>query len=82
LGSIRMKNSLGLAGKAFCESQIVVDAPQDRCSHELLILEEKDLTKLNLDVVSNALAIPVIDKQNGETQAVLQVYNFDETNYQ
>ena len=31
--------------------------------------------------MTNALAIPVMDKQNGQTQAVLQVYNFEESNY-
>jgi hypothetical protein len=81
MGSIRMRNSLGLAGKAFVEGKIVVDAPKENCSHELLISEEKDLTKLNLTKVTNALAIPVVDKQNGQTQAVLQVYNFEESNY-
>jgi hypothetical protein len=79
--SIRMKNSHGLAGKAFSEGKIVIDAPKDNHSHNLLIPEEKDLNKLNLEVVNNALAIPVIDRHNGETQAVLQVYNFDEVNY-
>jgi hypothetical protein len=29
MGSIRMKNNLGLAGKAFTEGKIVVDAPKD-----------------------------------------------------
>jgi hypothetical protein len=62
IGSIRMKNSLGLAGKAFTEGKIIVDAPSDQTKHELLIAEEKDLIKLNISKISNALAIPVMDK--------------------
>ena len=81
VGSIRMKNSNGLAGKAFTEGKIVVDCPKEGSNHEILIAEEKDLSKLNLTAVKNALAIPVMDKQNGTSQAVLQVYNFDEANY-
>ena len=60
-----MKNSLGLAGKAFTEAKIVVDSPKDQTTHELLIAEEKDLNKLNLNSVINALAIPVLEKQSG-----------------
>ena len=76
-----MKNSNGLAGKAFTEGKIVVDSPKEGSAHEILIAEEKDLTKLSLKEVRNALAIPVMDKQNGQSQAVLQVYNFDEAYY-
>ncbi len=76
-----MKNSLGLAGKAFTEGKIVVDSPQETVYHEILIAEEKDLSKLNLQSVRNALAIPVMDKQHGESLSVLQVYNFNNANY-
>jgi predicted transglutaminase-like cysteine proteinase len=76
-----MKNSNGLAGKAFTDGKIVVDSPAPGAKHEILISEEKDLQKLGLPEVKNALAIPVMDKQNGTTQAVLQVYNFDDAFY-
>ena len=82
MGSIRMKNNLGLAGKAFSDGKIVVDSPKAGSKHEVLITEELDLKKLSLSQVKNALAIPVMDKQNGNSLAVLQVYNFDENNYQ
>ena len=64
--SIRMKSSLGLAGKAFTSGKIVneADVNGDDITHHL-IAEEKDLTKLKLRAVNNAVAIPVLDKQNG-----------------
>lgn len=71
MGSIRMKNNLGLAGKAFSDGKIVVDSPKPNTKHEILISEELDLKKLSLDKVKNALAIPVMDKQNGNSLAVL-----------
>lgn len=71
MGSIRMKNNLGLAGKAFSDGKIVVDSPKANAKHEILITEELDLKKLSLSKVNNALAIPVMDKQNGNSLAVL-----------
>lgn len=43
-----------------------------------LIAEEKDLTKLKLKKIKNAVAIPILDKQNGAPVAVLMVYNYDD----
>ena len=43
----------------------------------MLINEEKDLSKLKIGAVSNAVAIPVLDKQSGAPQAVIMVYTFD-----
>ena len=43
--------------------------------------EEKDLKKLGIDVLKNAIAIPIFDKQTGSPIAVVQAYNFDELNY-
>ena len=37
MGSIRMKNNLGLAGKAFTDGKIVVDQPKVPNKHEFLI---------------------------------------------
>jgi len=71
MGSIRMKNNLGLAGKSFTDGKIVVDSPKANAKHEILITEELDLKKLSLNKVKNALAIPVMDKQNGTSIAVL-----------
>ena len=43
--------------------------------------EEKDLKKLKIEKLSNAIAIPIFDKQTGQSVAVVQAYNFDEENY-
>ena len=43
--------------------------------------EEKDLKKLQLDKLKNAIAIPIFDKQTAAPVAVVQAYNFDELNY-
>mmetsp|Transcript_1228 Transcript_1228/g.2241 ORF Transcript_1228/g.2241 Transcript_1228/m.2241 type:complete len:100 (-) Transcript_1228:438-737(-) len=43
--------------------------------------EEKDLKKLQLESLKNAIAIPIFDKQTGSSIAVMQAYNFDEQNY-
>lgn len=43
--------------------------------------EEKDLKKLQLESLKNAIAIPIFDKQTGSSIAVVQAYNFDEKNY-
>jgi len=43
--------------------------------------EEKDLKKLQLEKLKNAIAIPIFDKQTAAPVAVVQAYNFDELNY-
>jgi hypothetical protein len=48
---------------------------------KMLISEEKDLAKLKLTNVNNALAIPVLEKQSCTPIAVLQVYNYDEKSF-
>lgn len=40
--------------------------------------EEKDLKKLKIDKLRNAIAIPIFDKQTGSSVAVVQAYNYDE----
>ena len=62
MGSIRMKNNLGLAGKAFIDGKIVVDSPKPNAKPDILITEEMDLKKLSISSIKNALAIPVMDK--------------------
>ena len=78
-----MKSNLGLAGKAFTSGKIVneADVKGDQNPHHL-IAEEKDLTKLKLTEVFNAVAIPVLDKQNGMPQAVLVVYNYNREEFE
>jgi hypothetical protein len=66
-----MKSNLGLAGKAFSTGKIQVDST----GQSLLIPEERDLSKLKMKQLRNALAIPI----NGarlQSIAVLQVYNY------
>ena len=74
VNSIRMKSSLGLAGKAFTSGKIQIDP--DASKH--LISEEKDTAKLKVQSVKNAVAVPVLDKQNGAPLAVVMIYNYDE----
>lgn len=47
----------------------------------MLCPEEKDLKKLNIATLKNAIAIPIFDKQTGTSIAIVQAYNFDEQNY-
>eukprot|EP00347_Sterkiella_histriomuscorum_P004739 403359292 len=75
--TIRMKSTIGLAGKAFTSQQICKDTESG--SFKLLTQDEKDLNKLKLEMVRNALSIPVLEKQNNTPQCVLQVYNYDTT---
>jgi hypothetical protein len=43
--------------------------------------EEKDLKKLQLNQLENAIAVPIFDKQTGTPIAVVLGYNFNEENY-
>lgn len=61
VNSIRMKSSLGLAGKAYSSAKICIEADAAKSGGKL-IAEEKDLTKLKIRSVQNAVAIPVLDK--------------------
>ena len=47
-------------------------------SDKHLISDEKDLGKLKLSEVKQCIAIPVLDKKQGSSQAVIQVYNVDQ----
>ncbi len=78
MNSIRMKSSLGLAGKAYTSGKVAIEPDASRAGGKL-IAEEKDLAKLRVSAVSNAVAIPVLDKQNGSPLAVIMAYNYDKT---
>lgn len=73
-----MKSSLGLAGKAYTSGKVAIEPDASRAGGKL-IAEEKDLAKLRVSAVSNAVAIPVLDKQNGSPLAVIMAYNYDKT---
>ena len=47
-----------------------------------LISEEKDVTKLQISQVKNAVAVPILDKQTGSPQAVILVYNYEQTAFE
>lgn len=79
IDSIRMKSTLGLSGSAFTNGKIMIESTISEES--LLCPEEKDLKKLQLETLVNAIAIPIFDKQSGNSVAVIQAYNFDEKNY-
>lgn len=61
MNSIRMKSSLGLAGKAYTSGKITIEEDASKANGRL-ISEEKDLNKLKVSRVTNAVAIPVLDK--------------------
>ncbi len=55
----------------------MVESDATQASESKLITEEKDLSKLKVASVKNAVAVPVLDKQNGAPLAVIMVYNYD-----
>ena len=61
MNSIRMKSNLGLAGKAYSSGKIAIEADATQ-SGGTLIAEEKDISKLKVRGVTNAVAVPVLDK--------------------
>jgi len=71
-----MKSNLGLAGKAYSSGKIAIEGDAAK-QGGTLIAEEKDLTKLKVKNVTNAVAVPVLDKQNGAPLAVIMAYNYD-----
>jgi hypothetical protein len=81
IDSIRMKASLGLSGSCFTQNKIMIEREINPTKESLLCQEEKDLKKLQIDSLKNAIAIPIFDKQTGSCTAVLQAYNFDEQHY-
>lgn len=76
-----MKSNLGLSGSAFTNCKIMIERELKNSKDSLLCPEEKDLKKLQLEILVNAIAIPIFDKQTGTSIAVVQAYNFDEQNY-
>ena len=50
-----------MAGKAYTSAKICVESDASKQGGKL-IQEEKDLNKLKLRAVSNAVAVPVLDK--------------------
>ena len=78
IDSIRMKASLGLSGSCFTNCKIMIEKEVDSSKNGLLCNEEKDLKKLGIDSLKNAIAVPIFDKQTGASIAVVQAYNFDE----
>lgn len=69
IDSIRMRSNLGLSGSAFTQGKIMIE--KDASSADTLCSEEKDLKKLGLDQLKNAIAIPIFDKQTGSSIAVV-----------
>jgi hypothetical protein len=81
IDSIRMRSNLGLSGSCFTSSKIMIERDIQNTEESLLCPEEKDLKKLQIEKLNNAIAIPIFDKQMGASVAVVQAYNFDEQNY-
>ena len=81
IDSIRMKASLGLSGSAFTSGKIMIERDIDINSKQqesIMCPEEKDLKKLKIESLKNAISIPIFDKLSGSSIAVVQAYNFDE----
>ena len=57
------------------------DASGEQKQQTMMCPEEKDLKKLQIEKLKNAIAIPIFDKQTAAPIAVVQAYNFDELNY-
>ena len=55
-----MRANLGLSGSAFTEGRIMIE--KDASSSQTLCQEEKDLKKLGIQTLKNAIAIPIFDK--------------------
>lgn len=81
MDSIRMKASLGLSGSCFSQNKIMIERELGADKESILCTEEKDLKKLQIQELKNAIAIPIFDKQTGQSTAVVQAYNFDEQHY-
>lgn len=63
--------------QAYTSGKIMIESDATQVSESKLITEEKDLSKLKIASVKNAVAVPVLDKQNGAPLAVIMVYNYD-----
>ena len=63
--------------QAYTSGKIRIESDATQASGTTLIAEEKDLAKLKVASVKNAVAIPVLDKQNGAPLAVIMCYNYD-----
>lgn len=61
IDSIRMKASLGLSGSSFTNGKIMIERDTS-AAESMLCPEEKDMKKLNLESLKNAIAIPIFDK--------------------
>jgi len=58
-----MKSNLGLSGGAFTHGRIMIEREiEEAKADSLLCPEEKDLKKLQLEKLKNAIAIPIFDK--------------------
>ena len=60
--SVRMKSNLGLAGHAFTQGKIMIEKDMEGKGDKIMCQEEKDLKKLQLDKLQNAIALPIFDK--------------------
>jgi hypothetical protein len=83
-----MKSNLGLAGQvsllflSFSTQQVTIHDPSEANeAQKFLIADEKDLAKLKLSQIGRCIAIPVLDKKHGISQAVIQIYNVDEEHF-
>ena len=69
-----MKSSLGLSGSAFTHGKIMIEKDinaQPKDQQSIMCPEEKDLGKLKMETLKNAIAIPIFDKQTGSSVAVV-----------
>ena len=58
--TIRMKSSVGLAGRAFSRQKIYYET--DMANTKYLSSEERDLNKLKIHELKSVLSIPVLER--------------------
>ncbi len=74
IDSIRMRSNLGLSGSAFTNGKIMIEKDinvEEKQTQSVMCQEEKDMKKLQIEKLINAIAIPIFDKQTGQSIAVV-----------
>lgn len=69
-----MRSNLGLSGSAFTNGKIMIEKDinvEEKQTQSVMCQEEKDLKKLQIEKLINAIAIPIFDKQTGQSIAVV-----------
>lgn len=74
ISSIKMKTSMGLAGKSF-RSQDICEDYNLNSSDSVLEADEKNPAKLGLTSIFNVISIPIPERTSNSSIGVIQLYN-------